>query len=108
MRLTGFDILGGVLGGVRRLSNGGSRVLTSEDSAAALRGGTESSAGIEVSSETAMRLATVFGCVRVLAESVGQLPLHLLEQKDPDSREKRKVRTHPLFGLLKDAPNGWQ
>src|SRR5687767_11321443 len=49
--------------------------------------------------------ATVFACVRVLAESVGQLPLHLLQSS---GKAKAKATSHSLYPLLHDAPNEYQ
>jgi HK97 family phage portal protein len=81
------------------------KILTSEDLARALGGGSSTGAGVHVTPERAMRLATVYTCVRILAESVGQLPLHLYKET---GREKVKAVDHPLYGLLHDAPNEYQ
>lgn len=61
--------------------------------------------GVSVNAKTAMRFAPVFACIRVLAESVGQLPFHLYER---DGSAKLKAAGHRLYGLLHDAPNGYQ
>lgn len=86
-------------------SGGTTRILTPADLARYLSGGNRSAAGIDVSPDRAMRLAAVFTCVRILAESVGQLPLHLFRQ---EGRSKEKALDHPLYGLLHDAPNEYQ
>src|SRR6185369_4970994 len=52
--------------------------------------------------DRAMMYGAVFSCVHVLAESVGQLPLHLYQRR---GREKVKAEDHPLYSLLHDAPN---
>lgn len=62
--------------------------------------------GVRVSSETALRLSTVYKCVRVRAETVGMLPLQVYRRlagggKEPDD-------SHPLARLLHDQPNPWQ
>lgn len=49
-----------------------------------------------------MRVSTVYACVRVLAESVAALPLHVY--KDNGESKERAV-DHPLYRLLHDAPN---
>lgn len=55
-----------------------------------------------VSEEGALRLAAVFACVRVLSETVAQLPLFVYER---EGRGKRRAGEHGLFGVLHDAPN---
>lgn len=67
-----------------------------------ISGANPSSTGVPVSPETASRFGTVFACVRVRAESLGQLPLHLYEQV---GRMKQKATDNPLYTLLHDAPN---
>jgi len=65
-------------------------------------GGTNS--GVSVTSDTAMRLMTVHACVKVLYESIAQLPFHLMET---DGDKKAKAKTHPLYRILHDTPNQW-
>ncbi len=55
--------------------------------------------------DRALRLAAVFACVRVLAESVGQLPLHLFKQT---GATREPATDHPLYSLLAVAPNEFQ
>lgn len=62
----------------------------------AIRGGS-------VSPSQAERMAMVFACVRVLAESVAMLPLVLYEQLPNGGRER--AISHPLYAILKDLPN---
>lgn len=61
-------------------------------------------AGKRVSPRLAMQLTAVFGCVRVLAESVGMLPCSLYEQLDRGSKKAIKER---LYKLLSVKPNGY-
>lgn len=62
-----------------------------------------SHAGVDVDESTAMRFITVYSCVRVIAETIGALPIEVRrERKDGGSD---KVRDHPLFDLLYTAPN---
>jgi len=51
---------------------------------------------------TALKLSAVFACVRILAETLGELPLILYEQQG-DSR--RRATSHYLYNLLHDSPN---
>jgi len=92
----------------RLFASGGSKVLTSADLARALAARSTSAAGVAVTTERAMALSAVFSCVRVLAESVGQLPVHLFERIGDDDREKRKATNHPLYDLLHYSPNKYQ
>lgn len=66
--------------------------------------GTHSLSGMLVSSETALNIATVFSCVRVLSEGIGSLPLNIYERLS-DAKGKQVVPEHPLFQLLKYQPN---
>jgi len=66
-------------------------------------GGT--SAGVNVTPETAMRCIAVFACVRILGESIGQLPLILYRKTDLG---KERATDHPLYSVLHDKPNSYQ
>lgn len=68
--------------------------------------GMVTSAGMRVSPEQAMRLTVVYACVKVLAESVAQLPLHIYRRRD-DGGKDRAVN-HPLYRILHRRPNRWQ
>jgi len=71
-----------------------------------LRGGRVAHSGAVVSWNTAVQVAAVFSCVRVLAESAAQLPLLLYQHEQNGNRTE--ARKHPLFKLLSIKPNGWQ
>jgi len=45
-------------------------------------GGNQSKSGVPVNDETALTLAAVYACNRVLAESIAQLPIGLYQQRD--------------------------
>ena len=64
-------------------------------------GGTPS--GKAVTERSAMQMTAVYSCVRILAEAVAGLPLHLY--KYTDSGGKEKALDHPLYRLLHDEPN---
>lgn len=49
-----------------------------------------------------MQLSAVYACVRVIAETVASLPLHLYRHIDEG---KQRATKHPLYPLLHDAPN---
>lgn len=67
-------------------------------------------AGKIVNERTAMQTTAVYACVRILAESVAGLPLHLFEYqavsptRGTDNRTEKKT-DHPLYHLLHDEPN---
>lgn len=60
-------------------------------------------AGVSMSEDQAMRLATVQACVRVLSEDVAALPLHIYRRTEDGGKER--ATEHPLYHLLHDAPN---
>lgn len=60
------------------------------------------SSGKPVNERTAMQTTAVYACVRILAETVASLPLHVYEYKDGG---KELVHDHPLYYLLHDEPN---
>lgn len=64
-------------------------------------GGT--SAGKTVNEHTAMQMTAVYSCVRILAETVACLPLHVYKYNDSGGREK--YLKHTLYKLLHDEPN---
>lgn len=60
--------------------------------------------GRRVSPAMAMKLTAVFGCVRVLAESVGMLPCFLYQSTDSG---RIKAPKEKLYSLLYIAPNDY-
>ena len=74
---------------------------TSGSSYSFLFGGTTS--GKSVNERTAMQMTAVYSCVRILAEAVAGLPLHLYQYTDSGGKEK--ALNHSLYFLLHDEPN---
>ena len=64
-------------------------------------GGT--TAGKPVNEHTAMQMTAVYSCVRILAETLAGLPLHVYKYNDSGGKEK--YLQHPLYRLLHDEPN---
>ena len=62
-----------------------------------------SSAGKNVTERSAMQMTAVYSCVRILAEAVAGLPLHLYRYTENGGKEK--AIDHPLYHLLHDEPN---
>jgi len=67
-------------------------------------GGGSTSSGVSVSSDSAMRQATVYSCVNALSRVIGMLPCHLMET---DGKNRKKLIDDSLYFLLHDQPNEW-
>lgn len=67
--------------------------------------GPVTSSGMRVTEDSAMQVSVVFACIKVLAESVAQLPLIVYER---DGESRKKAPDHPLYALLHDQANSWQ
>jgi HK97 family phage portal protein len=79
-------------------------VMTSADIAKLLGRSWQTKGGAEVSYDSAMQVADVYKCVRILAEDMAKLPLQVYRRT---STGKEKANDHWLQGLL-DTPNPWQ
>ena len=64
-------------------------------------GGTTS--GKVVTERSAMQMTAVYSCVRILAEAIAGLPIHLYHYRKDGGKEK--AIDHPLYQLLHDEPN---
>ena len=51
--------------------------------------------GKPVNERTAMQTTAVYACVRILAEAIASLPLHVYEYQDDGG--KKLVHDHPLY-----------
>jgi len=65
-----------------------------------------SASGVQVSPELAQQLTVIFACNKVIAETVGQLPLHLYKSRQDGGRDL--AFKHPMYNLLHLRPNRWQ
>ncbi len=74
---------------------------TAGSSYAFYMGGTTS--GKTVTERSAMQMTAVYSCVRILAEAVAGLPLHVYRYNENGGKEK--ALEHPLYLLLHDEPN---
>lgn len=70
-------------------------------------GGRTSKAGQSVNLKTALQVATVFACVRVIADGIAQVPLKLFRES-PDGKSRQPAKEHPLYWILFRRPNPWQ
>lgn len=80
--------------------------LTSDELARLLGVVAMTAAGVQVTPDTAGRVATVYGCVALLAGTVAGLPLAVYERRDDDGRDK--AAGHDYWWLLNErAADGW-
>ncbi len=68
--------------------------------------GLMTNAGVRMSADTAMTLSTVYACIRILANTLGMLPLPIFEHMTDGG--KRRAPKHPLYYVLHDRPNNRQ
>jgi HK97 family phage portal protein len=64
-------------------------------------GGTQS--GIDVDPDTAMRYSTVFSCVKIIAETIGSIPL--IAYKRVGEGGKARATNHAVYNLIRNRPN---
>lgn len=63
----------------------------------------KTTAGVELSTDGALSVATVYACVREIAEAVSTLPLILYKRLPNDGKKREK--NHPLYHLLRHRPH---
>lgn len=61
------------------------------------------SSGKTVNERTAMQTTAVYACVRILAEAIAGLPLHIYRYRLDGGKER--IPQHPLYYLLHNEPN---
>lgn len=88
------------------VADGGVLITSSEELEEALRSGMTTASGANVSDTSAMRVAAVFACVRIISGGVANLPLHIKQRIDNRTRED--ASDHPLWNVLRRKPNRWQ
>lgn len=62
-------------------------------------------AGVSVTADSAMRVAAVYSCIRVLSETLAGLPLILYRRKKGGGKER--ATDHWLYHVLHRSPNNW-
>lgn len=60
-------------------------------------------AGVSVTMDSALTMAAVFACIRILAEDVAKLPLHVYKRRRDGGKDR--ATDHPLYSILHDVPN---
>jgi len=86
-------------------AGGGTLIVTPQDLEEALRTGHMSASGEAVTPATAMRVAAVFGCVRVRCTGPATLPIDI--KKRVDARTRQDASDHWAWELLRRKPNRW-
>jgi HK97 family phage portal protein len=81
--------------------------MTTLDLFREIYGGRASSSGKAINLQTAMQVATVFACARVIAEGIAQVPLKVY-QASPDGKTGTPAQDHPLYWPLYLKPNSFQ
>jgi len=66
-----------------------------------------SATGKVINIKTAVEVATVFACVRVIGEGIAQVPLKLM-RGSADGKTRLLAKGHPLYDILASRPNAWQ
>lgn len=81
-------------------------LTTSEQLAESMRAGSVSDAGVYVNPDSAMNVASVFACVRIISNAIAMCPL-LLYRRELSGRET-EAKDHPVYYLLRHRPNRFQ
>lgn len=71
-----------------------------------LPGGGATASGQFVSPDTALQSTAVYACVKVLAETLAALPIHIYKRLPNGGKDTARV--HPVYDLLHEKPNSWQ
>lgn len=66
---------------------------------------TSSKAGVAVNIDSALKVSTVFACLRVLANGIAQVPLKLYREAADGSKDV--ARDNPVHKLIWRRPNPW-
>lgn len=64
---------------------------------------TDTAAGVPVTPATALASTAVFGCIRILAETVASLPLLVYRRREGGGKDR--APDHPLYSVLHDVAN---
>ena len=60
--------------------------------------------GVQVNQWSALQSSAVYACIRILSETLAQLPLNIRERTESGSE---LARNHPMQRVLHDSPNPW-
>lgn len=87
-------------------AGGGLSITTPVELEEALRSGSLSASGQSVTPDSAMRVAAVYACVRIISGAVATLPLDIKRRVDARTREDASDAS--LWQVLRRRPNRWQ
>lgn len=87
-------------------AGGGVIISNSQQLEEYMREGATTASGAAVTASTAMRVAAVYACVRIISGAVATLPLHLMRRIDDKTREQ--ASDVGLSKVIRRKPNGWQ
>lgn len=90
----------------RAMSDGGVIINSPEQLGDYLSGVAESASGQRVNANSAMKIAAVYACVRIIAGAVATLPLHIKRRVDDRTRED--ASDTELWNVIRRRPNRWQ
>lgn len=90
------------------LAFGGESVMVSDSGELAemLRGGHSSVSGQRITESTALKVATVFACLRIRTGAMANTPLGIKRRVDERTRED--ASDHPVWSVMNRKPNRWQ
>lgn len=86
-------------------AGGGTLIVTPQQLEEALRYGNVAASGESVTPDSAMRVAAVFGCIRIRCTGPATLPIDM--KRRVDERTRVDVADHPASKLLRKRPNAW-
>lgn len=73
-----------------------------------LRRGRASKAGPTITLDNALKVATLYACLKVLSQGISQVPFKLFrEQTVDDLKRIEPARDHPHYDLVTTQPNDW-
>src|SRR5262245_33248171 len=66
----------------------------------------ETTSGNQINAATSMKVTTVFACVRLLSETLAQLPLNVMREQSDGTNDV--ANDTPIGIVLRNRPNEWQ
>lgn len=86
---------------------GGVAITTAAELDAYLKGQYSSStAGVAINPTSAMQVAAVYACVRIISGTVANMPIDI--KRRVDDRTRKDASDHPLWQVVHRRPNQWQ
>lgn len=110
MKIFGVELFGGRKGSepmaATQAAGGGTLITSPDQLEAVMRGLDVSGSGTVVNTETAMRNAAVYACVRLRSGVPANMPFDIKRRVDDKTRVD--APEHPLWKIFKRKPNRWQ